>query len=696
MVKLRYLVICVFAASAALSLSGCGPAWTLNLRAEDPSRVKDANQLIRAIELGNDAKARQLIAKRHGLNDLGPADKTAVSVAARTGNFPLVKLLVQKGAKLDKTDLLCGSTGGWAMIWAVENGHPEIARYLGERGARIYGNSEDSSHILRSGKKDLYMLLVNYTKGFDYETSWFLARSYQRSGSFIGNAAARGWTDLVKTAMKRGASLKSTASRAGSYEKSDSYTPLMHAIMGGHTELARFLIDSGSKIDQESDKEEYTALMFAAAAGNEAIARILIKKKADVNHMSAASHLESIKTTTAGNRMTIETETQQYFTMTPLMLAAKNGRAGMVRLLLASGAKVDTKNNSDLTALSYARRMKHGDIAKTLLAAGAREDPLILAVRERNAGRIQALIAKGKSLGVRSPEDYGPLTLAVKNRSRDMADLLMKYEKKLDDEDKSYAFWLAADYGDADFMQKALAKKWSLSDDILSSALKWAVLDGSAARALLIINRAKPSSDVLGPALHQAARAGNMQMVRMLVEKGADVNYEYGYSTPVGTAAGKGKMDVVKYLISKKADPLYKSFFVESAMMKAAKGGHTEIVRLLISKGADVDEEDFYSRTPLSLAAEGGHAGTVELLLSKKADVDVRTGTDKYYQKYLTGETPLMLASGRGHAQVVKILLRYRANIHLTNWFEEDALVIAKNSKKNAVVGILKAAGAKY
>lgn len=59
--------------------------------------------------------------------------------------------------------------------------------------------------------------------------------------------------------------------------------------------------------------------------------------------------------------------------LTPLMLAAQNGHAEVVKALLARDADVSAKSNDNGTALSRAEQGSHAEVVKLLKAAGARE-----------------------------------------------------------------------------------------------------------------------------------------------------------------------------------------------------------------------------------------------------------------------------------------------------------------------------------
>ena len=81
--------------------------------------------------------------------------------------------------------------------------------------------------------------------------------------------------------------------------------------------------------------------------------------------------------------------------------------------------------------------------------------------------------------------------------------------------------------------------------------------------------------DNLNSQLVEAAILGNMQQVKQLIAKGADVN------------ARNRSGDI--------------------ALIRAAEDGYTEICKLLISKGANVNAYDYYGFTALIQAAANGH-----------------------------------------------------------------------------------------
>lgn len=85
-----------------------------------------------------------------------------------------------------------------------------------------------------------------------------------------------------------------------------------------------------------------------------------------------------------------------------------------------------------------------------------------------------------------------------------------------------------------------------------------------------------------------AARRGDVAAVKAFLDKGGDVNTKNQYgATALSYAADKGHTELVRLLLERGADPNVRdTFYGASPMSWAAPNGHLEIVRLLIEKGA--------------------------------------------------------------------------------------------------------------
>ncbi|MEZ0238457.1 MAG: ankyrin repeat domain-containing protein [Methylophilaceae bacterium] len=92
-------------------------------------------------------------------------------------------------------------------------------------------------------------------------------------------------------------------------------------------------------------------------------------------------------------------------------------------------------------------------------------------------------------------------------------------------------------------------------------------------------------------ALQIAANKGQLEVVKLLVDKGADLNYRHPITkmTALALAAVDGYSDVVSYLLSKGADPNIKLRGNVSIVRVVRDEGNTAMVDLLMKGGAKDD-----------------------------------------------------------------------------------------------------------
>ncbi|RHZ20316.1 hypothetical protein DYB26_011820, partial [Aphanomyces astaci] len=156
------------------------------------------------------------------------------------------------------------------------------------------------------------------------------------------------------------------------------------------------------------------------------------------------------------------------------------------------------------------------------------------------------------------------------------------------------------------------------------------------------------SSEYRSAALVPAAHFGHIDVVNLLLARGADANYaNQKGTTPLMRAAQEGQAAVVSALLGKDADSNAANMEGMTALMLASQRGHADIAEILISAGALVDKQTRQGSTALLLAAKRGHAGAITMLLTAGADMFLKDERDK---------TALDNAARRGNDELIRIL----------------------------------------
>ncbi|MFP3033577.1 MAG: ankyrin repeat domain-containing protein, partial [Wolbachia sp.] len=123
-------------------------------------------------------------------------------------------------------------------------------------------------------------------------------------------------------------------------------------------------------------------------------------------------------------------------------------------------------------------------------------------------------------------------------------------------------------------------------------------------------------------------------------------NIQYNVKFPLlHIVARNGHLEIIKHLIEKGANVDRKAINGFTPLHLAAMYGHKEVITTLLGKGANVNEKTADGWTPLCLAALTGHKDVVTTLLEKRANPLVRNKD---------GETPRNLANDENIIQLLK------------------------------------------
>jgi ankyrin repeat protein len=156
--------------------------------------------------------------------------------------------------------------------------------------------------------------------------------------------------------------------------------------------------------------------------------------------------------------------------------------------------------------------------------------------------------------------------------------------------------------------------------------------------------------------LQIAAYMGHMDIIHILLEHGADVNFHSSYYPAVYVAKTE---EITLLLIERGADirvpyPSQDGYPVSNALFhKAAGKGWDTLLCAMFEKVKDADALDFNKQTALFAAARNGRLSCLMMLLEWGAKVD---HVDKY------GITPFMVACAQGQIETAKALLKAGAD----------------------------------
>lgn len=197
-------------------------------------------------------------------------------------------------------------------------------------------------------------------------------------------------------------------------------------------------------------------------------------------------------------------------------------------------------------------------------------------------------------------------------------------------------------------------------------------------------------------ALHEAIRHNEMEVIHQLLKSKViklDVKNDSG-RTPLMVASERDDIDIVKLLIGAGADlnvqipsGLYKG---ETALHIATRQNHQEVVQHIIYGGADLNIKEDGGKTPLMMASERGNLEIAKMLIAAGADVNVQIPGGLY-----KGQTALHIATRVNKIDVVQELVNApKINLNIQDSSGETPLMIASEKGNKEVTQMLINAGA--
>ena len=536
-------------------------------------QLTDGNTLlIIAAEKGYPDIAKVLLDKGAEVDRRDVEDFTALYIASAYGYIDTVRVLLDRGA-----DVNYPNSGKFTALYiASENGHTDIVKMLLDKGADVNyindGKFTALYHASDNGHADIVKLLLD--KGADV--------NYLNDENFTALyiASDKGYIDVVKIILEKSVEIDRL--------NKGKYTSLYIASENGHAEIVKMLLEKGANVNYLNDSGKFTALYAATKNRHADVVRVLLDKGANVNSLNDRK-------------------------FTCLYLASEKGYVPIVKILLDNGADANYLNFGKYTALYIASENNHINVVKVLLENGADVDylndgvtALYIAAKNENVEVIKTLLDMGAEVDFLNIESSEPLLHVT-------------------------ALYVAAREGQVEAVKAILEKNPEIDR----------------------INRKKYT------ALAAAAIRGHPDVIKVLLDAGAVIDYlnENDSVTALYLAAIKGNTATVKVLLDAGAQVDFLNNDGKfTALFIASENGYADVVKILLEKGADVNYLNNEKITSLYIASEKGHADVVKILLEKGADVN-----------YLNNEnfTALYVASLKGHEDVVKLLLEKGANVNI-------------------------------
>nr|XP_056710881.1 transient receptor potential cation channel subfamily A member 1 [Euleptes europaea] len=272
---------------------------------------------------------------------------------------------------------------------------------------------------------------------------------------------------------------------------------------------------------------------------------------------------------------------------TPLHWATKKKQVESVKLLLSRGANPNILNSSLMAPLHLAVQYLHNEIVQILaehsttdvnLEGEGGNTPVLVACYKDNAEALKILIENGGKICKANSMGCMPVHAAAFSGAKPCMEILLK---------------------------------------------KGEELGYSAENHINFINHGRCSP------LHLAVQSGDLEMIKMCLEYGAQVDLKQNDKcTALHFAATQGATEILKLMMSsyKGEESIIDALDgnKETLLHRTALFDHYELAEYLISMGAKIDCVDVEGRTPLLLATSCASWKIVNLLLSKGANVELK------------------------------------------------------------------------
>jgi len=415
-----------------------------------------------------------------------------------------------------------------------------------------------------------------------------------------------------------------------------------------------------------------------------AAVRTLLQQKADVNApqidgataLHWAVYRDDLETAQLLLRAGARANVANRSGITPLAMACLYGNVNMINTLIAAGANAKELGPTGETTLMLAARNGNPEAIKVLIAAGAdlnakenlrNTTALMWAVEQKNSAAVKALLDAGADFRARTgpaglPRNYMAARVdtagveAAVRRYADAAAAGRTYEEQVEFEEKN---------GIVHEGRRAAAQPARPAAAAVAANQPPPVVQADDTE--VVIAGLVGSGGGGLTALVLAAREGDLQSAKFLLDAGADVNQvtEYGW-TPLLTATNNRHYKLAMFLIERGAD-----------VNRANKGGWTPLY--LATDNRNIEGGDFPVPKP-----DMDHLEYIKFLLDRGATPNARIKDNTLTRTIFTmqwffesGATPFVRAGQSSDIELMKVLLAHGADPKAATDHGDTALTAA-------------------
>ncbi|KAK0636779.1 ankyrin repeat-containing domain protein [Bombardia bombarda] len=638
--------------------------------------------LLCAAWFGLTEASQQLLAEDHE----GSEDLTAPFMAAvSNGHAGVVEAFLKHQKANERDDGTQQLDLGEALYNASFSGHVTVMQHLLACGIDVDARKGKDRNALQAaslqGRTEAVQLLLSHGANHGIPC--------KRFGTPLAVAAEKGHEKTVKILLEAGANPNG---RGGYYS-----SPLISAIVGRNITIIRQLIEEGADVNARGGRHMYP-LAAAASLGMDDLVQELCDCGARVND-------EDDKGSDA------------------LYAACLAGHLSTVELLLKLGADVNAKGGKHRNALGAASSEGHLDIVNHLIEAGADVhffddhygNALQVAAFRGHAEIVRALVVAGSDPS-NDGGDKGPALVCAASCGQDeVIETLFEItgSSELPDHHVTAALVMAAFCGHESTI-RLLAPKGDLNSvsNTSSPNNNRTPLEAAASKGYLHLVKLLLELGATTTAIDEGRYAGalnasidtdsrSLEVVQALLDAGADVDEICScHESALLHAIRRGDIDVVKILVNRGANVNLKHETLNIPIQLSAIHEDTAILDLLLEHGGDInavmeltidmsEAEDIEKGpvTALQTAAWHGHENVVRKLVGLGAKLSIQADNIPFI-------SPLQVAAYRGHLSTVSALIELGSDVNETGGHCGSALQGATQKGHLEVARTLIEAGA--